>query len=316
MSEVDGVEALELRVADAAGRHAAHPRAHRARRRPPAPGVHARRLRGGAPAGPRSRLGGRARIVPARGAQPRPVGPRGHRRAGQRARRRPRRRRHRRGRPRPCPGADRRRLARARARGRRPRRARARIPLRWRPSGCAGRAPSAAPRSRSCSRAATRRPPAARPRRCCASCRPRCPGWRSPSGAAASPRTRPTCTGRPPRRCSRPTSWRATPTARCWPSRTPAPTACCCSAMSEDPAELQRFYAETVEPLVAYDEQYETDLVQTRRGVPRGRRQRRRHRAEAVHAPPHRPLPPRAGQGALRAGRRVHRRAREAVASG
>lgn len=35
------------------------------------------------------------------------------------------------------------------------------------------------------------------------------------------------------------------------------------SAMSEDPAELQRFYSETVEPLVAYDEQYETDLVQT-----------------------------------------------------
>jgi sugar diacid utilization regulator len=34
-------------------------------------------------------------------------------------------------------------------------------------------------------------------------------------------------------------------------------------AMAEDPAELQRFYAETVEPLVAYDEQYETDLVQT-----------------------------------------------------
>jgi DNA-binding PucR family transcriptional regulator len=34
-------------------------------------------------------------------------------------------------------------------------------------------------------------------------------------------------------------------------------------AMSEDPAELQRFYAETVEPLVTYDEQYETDLVQT-----------------------------------------------------
>jgi sugar diacid utilization regulator len=35
------------------------------------------------------------------------------------------------------------------------------------------------------------------------------------------------------------------------------------SAMSENPAELQRFYAETVEPLVAYDEQYETDLVST-----------------------------------------------------
>jgi sugar diacid utilization regulator len=34
-------------------------------------------------------------------------------------------------------------------------------------------------------------------------------------------------------------------------------------AMSEDPAELQRFYAETVEPLIVYDEQYATDLVQT-----------------------------------------------------
>jgi len=30
-----------------------------------------------------------------------------------------------------------------------------------------------------------------------------------------------------------------------------------------DPAELQRFYAETVRPLVAYDEQYETDLLGT-----------------------------------------------------
>ncbi len=35
------------------------------------------------------------------------------------------------------------------------------------------------------------------------------------------------------------------------------------STMSENPAELQRFYAETVEPLVAYDEQYATDLVAT-----------------------------------------------------
>ena len=34
-------------------------------------------------------------------------------------------------------------------------------------------------------------------------------------------------------------------------------------AMSEDPAELRRFYADTVAPLVAYDEQYATDLVQT-----------------------------------------------------
>jgi sugar diacid utilization regulator len=35
------------------------------------------------------------------------------------------------------------------------------------------------------------------------------------------------------------------------------------SAMSENPKELQRFYAETVEPLAAYDEQYETELVRT-----------------------------------------------------
>jgi DNA-binding PucR family transcriptional regulator len=35
------------------------------------------------------------------------------------------------------------------------------------------------------------------------------------------------------------------------------------SAMSENPSELQRFYDETVEPLVVYDEQYETDLVRT-----------------------------------------------------
>src|SRR5215207_5276831 len=34
-------------------------------------------------------------------------------------------------------------------------------------------------------------------------------------------------------------------------------------AMSEDPAELQRFFAETLEPVVTYDEQYETELVQT-----------------------------------------------------
>ncbi len=34
-------------------------------------------------------------------------------------------------------------------------------------------------------------------------------------------------------------------------------------AMSEDPGELHRFYDETIAPLVAYDEQYETDLVAT-----------------------------------------------------
>ena len=34
-------------------------------------------------------------------------------------------------------------------------------------------------------------------------------------------------------------------------------------AMSEDPGELERFYAETIAPLIAYDEQYETELVAT-----------------------------------------------------
>ena len=34
-------------------------------------------------------------------------------------------------------------------------------------------------------------------------------------------------------------------------------------AMSEDPAELERFYAETIQPLSDYDEQYETELVTT-----------------------------------------------------
>ena len=73
------------------------------------------------------------------------------------------------------------------------------------------------------------------------------------------------------------------------------------STMSDNPGELQRFYAETVEPLVAYDEQYETELVRHARDLPRGRRQRRRHRAAPVHPPPHDLLPPRARARALAA---------------
>jgi DNA-binding PucR family transcriptional regulator len=34
-------------------------------------------------------------------------------------------------------------------------------------------------------------------------------------------------------------------------------------AMSEDPLELQRFYDETVQALVVYDEEYETELLRT-----------------------------------------------------
>ena len=72
-------------------------------------------------------------------------------------------------------------------------------------------------------------------------------------------------------------------------------------AMSEDPAELERFYAETVEPLVAYDEQYETELVRTVETFLDERRQRGRHRQAALHPPPHDPLPARAGEGAVAA---------------
>ncbi|HEX6713097.1 MAG TPA: helix-turn-helix domain-containing protein [Thermoleophilaceae bacterium] len=35
------------------------------------------------------------------------------------------------------------------------------------------------------------------------------------------------------------------------------------TAISEDPSELQRFFDETVSPLISYDEQYETELVRT-----------------------------------------------------
>ena len=83
-------------------------------------------------------------------------------------------------------------------------------------------------------------------------------------------------------------------------------------AISEDPSELERFYAETVAPLSAYDEQYETELVADGRGLPRQRRQRRRHRQTALHPPPHDPLPARAGPGALRPRRLRHRGPREA----
>ena len=83
-------------------------------------------------------------------------------------------------------------------------------------------------------------------------------------------------------------------------------------AMSDDPAELERFYAETIKPLSDYDEQYETELVDHGRGLPRQRRQRRRHRQTALHPPPHDPLPPRARPRALRPRRLLDRGPREA----
>ena len=85
------------------------------------------------------------------------------------------------------------------------------------------------------------------------------------------------------------------------------------SAMSEDPAELQRFYAETVEPLVVYDEQYATDLVQTVEAFLDADGNVAGTAAEALHPPPHDPLPPRAGARAVRPRRRLDGRAREAL---
>ena len=83
-------------------------------------------------------------------------------------------------------------------------------------------------------------------------------------------------------------------------------------AMSEDPRELERFYAETIAPLSAYDEQYETELVTTVEAyldndgnVAATAKQLFTHR----HTDP---LPAGAGQRALRPRRLRHRGPREA----
>ena len=83
-------------------------------------------------------------------------------------------------------------------------------------------------------------------------------------------------------------------------------------AMSEDPGELERFYAETIEPLSQLRRAVRDRAGRDRRGLPRQRRQRRRHRQTALHPPPHRALPPGAGEGALRPRRLRHRGPREA----
>ena len=71
--------------------------------------------------------------------------------------------------------------------------------------------------------------------------------------------------------------------------------------MSEDPSELQGFFDETVAPLVAYDEQYETELVRTLETFLDADGNVAAHRRAAVHPPPHDPLPARAREGADRA---------------
>ncbi len=111
--------------------------------------------------------------------------------------------------------------------------------------------------------AATRRPRRAPPRACCASWRRAWPASPSRSGAAGSPRIPPSCRARRARRCSRRTSREGSGDAASLAFEETGAYRLLLSAMSENPGELQRFYAETVEPLVAYDEQYETELVRT-----------------------------------------------------
>ena len=165
--------------------------------------------------------------------------------------------------------AGRGRLARARARRRRARRARRRAGLdRGDRRACRPTPPARS----SCSRRPTERRRSRRTAEAVAAraAAPRCTASRSRSATRASRTTRSTST--------------APATRRCWPRTSPRRSRrrgrdgdaaavlafeatgayrLLLPAMSEDPGELQRFYAETVEPLVAYDEQYETDLVQT-----------------------------------------------------
>ena len=97
--------------------------------------------------------------------------------------------------------------------------------------------------------AARRRPRRAPRRRCCARWRPASRATRSRSGAAASPRIPPTCRAPPARPCSRPTSPQGGADGAALAFEQTGAYRLLLSAMSENPSELQRFYAETVEPL-------------------------------------------------------------------
>ena len=143
-----------------------------------------------------------------------------------RAGHRPRRGRERRRRPRPFARADRGRLAPARARRRRPRRARRRDRRR---RGARGARRRRRGRGRRRASRRRRRDGRARGRRArCASCRAPLPGHTFALGRSRpAPRPASTCIARAPRRCSRPTWPRATPTAPSSRSRSRAPTACC-----------------------------------------------------------------------------------------
>ena len=83
-------------------------------------------------------------------------------------------------------------------------------------------------------------------------------------------------------------------------------------AMSEDPAELERFYDETVAPLSAYDDQYETELVATVEAYLDNDGNVTPTAETAVHPPAHGPLPARARPRALRPRPELDRGPREA----
>ena len=189
--------------------------------------THADRVRGRAPARARARLRAGAGRLPARPARARRLGPRGHPRPGGRAGHRPGRGREHRRRARPFARADRGRLAPARARRRR---SRARAPCSPAPSPCSPSAPT-----RSGAEVVVLLPgaddatsPRARPTRVLRELQSALPGPHLRARPQPRPRpTRSTCIAPAPRRCWRPTSPRATPTAPCSPSRRRAPTACC-----------------------------------------------------------------------------------------
>ena len=159
----------------------------------------------------------------------------------------------------------------------------------------------------------TATPAAGWPARSAASSSPACRDSRSRSGAAATPTTRSRSSAPATRRCSPPTSSRATPSAPSSAFEETGTYQLLLPHMS-DPAELKRFYSETVRPLVAYDEQYETDLLGTLSTFLDCDANVNATAARLYHPPPHDPLPVRARARADRARRVLDRRAREAVA--
>ena len=168
------------------------------------------------------------------------------------------------------------------------------------------------PRSWSSCPGPTRPAPRAHATRRCASCRPACPATRSRSGRSRVADDPLTWSAPATRRCWRPTSPRATRSDPLLAFDDTGAYRLLLPAMSEDPAELQRFYAETVEPLVAYDDQYETDLVTTVEAFLDCDGNVAAAPPSAVHPPAHDPLPARPRARAVRPGRRLDRRAREA----